>query len=213
MRLGLLFLVRHGVTAYNHEGRYQGQRDVPLSPEGEIQARRLAARLHATPFDAVWSSDLARARDTAAAVVAAAGGPGLRTEPGFREMDYGLWEGLTFREAAAAHPAAWRDYQQGGDEAGAPGGETIGQVAGRARAAFDRLWDDGYDRVLLVAHGAVLKLLLLDLIGADRGLRRHMVIDNCSLTLLRYGGRARPRILTLNDTCHLEHPDRAGGLR
>jgi broad specificity phosphatase PhoE len=204
MGLGLLFLVRHGITAYNHEGRYQGQRDVPLTPEGEGQARRLAARLHNIAFDAVWSSDLSRARDTAAAVVAAAGGPALATDPGFREMDYGLWEGLTFREAAAAAPEAWHAYQHGGDDAGAPGGETIAQVAERARAAFDQRWDDGLDRVLLVAHGAVLKLLLLDLLGADRALRRHIVIDNCSLTLLRYGGRTRPRILVMNDTCHLE---------
>ena len=206
MGLGLLFLARHGLTAYNHEGRYQGQRDVPLTREGEIQARRLAARLHDIAFDAAWSSDLSRARDTAAAVLSACGGPALLTDPGFREMDYGLWEGLTFREAAQAHPAAWHDYQFGGDDATAPGGESIAQVADRCRATFDRLWDDGLDRVLLVAHGAVRKLLLLDLIGADRGLRRHIVIDNCSLTLLRYGGRTRPRILVMNDTSHLAAP-------
>jgi broad specificity phosphatase PhoE len=208
MGLGLLFLARHGLTAYNHEGRYQGQRDVPLTREGEIQARRLAARLHDIAFDAAWASDLARARDTAAAVLAARERPPLVTDAGFREMDYGLWEGLTFREAAQSHPDAWRAYQFGGDDAGAPGGETIAQVAERSRATFDRLWHDGLDRVLIVAHGAVLKLLLLDLIGADRGLRRHIVIDNCSLTLLRYGGRARPRILVMNDTSHLQGPAR-----
>jgi len=199
MGLALLFLVRHGVTAYNHEGRYQGQRDVPLAPEGVVQAQRLAQRLHHTAFDAAWSSDLSRAADTATAVV----GSALVTDPGFREMDYGLWEGLTFREAAASHPEAWQAYQHGGDDAGAPGGESIAQVAARVRAAFEQRWQEHHDRVLIVAHGAVLKLLLLDLIGADRSLRRHIVIDNCSLTLLRYGGRTRPRILTLNDTCHL----------
>lgn len=204
MGLGLLFLVRHGVTAYNHEGRYQGQRDVPLAPEGEDQARRLAARLHNTRFDAAWSSDLARARDTAALVLAACGGPALKVTPALREMDYGAWEGRTFPEVADRWPAEWRAYQHGGDQAAAPGGESVAQTAARVQQAFTALWGDGHDRVLIVAHGAVLKLLVLDLIGADRGLRRHFVIDNCSLTLLRYGGRARPRILCLNDTCHLQ---------
>jgi broad specificity phosphatase PhoE len=203
MGLALVYLVRHGVTAYNHEGRYQGQRDVPLAPEGREQAERLAARLRATPFDAAWSSDLVRARDTAAAVLRGRPGPELQVSAGFREMDYGAWEGLTFREVAARYPSAWHAYQTGGEDVAPPGGESVAQVVARARAAFAALWRDDLEHVLLVAHGAVLKLLLLDLLGADRGLRRSLVLDNASVSLLRLG-RGRPRLLLLNDTCHLQ---------
>lgn len=206
--MGLLYLVRHASTAWNREGRYQGGRDVPLDAEGRSQARRLAARLSGSAWDAVWSSDLARARQTAELVA-----PGARIVEvaGFREVGYGAWEGLTSAEVRQRYPDALAAYRSDPLSGAAPGGEAPTAVASRSLAAFRRLWRPTYRRVLLVAHGSVLKSLILGLLEADLALRTRLVLDNAGLSVLRLGpGPAR--LLRLNDTAHLE-PARGEGRR
>src|SRR5688500_1044189 len=89
-----LWLIRHGESEGNRAGLLQGQRDYPLSARGRQQAQRLAERLGTVRFDALYSSDLTRALDTARAVSATIGLP-VTLDPGLREIDYGAWSGLT----------------------------------------------------------------------------------------------------------------------
>jgi broad specificity phosphatase PhoE len=198
--VGLLYLVRHGLTVWNREGRYQGDLDVPLAPEGREQALRLGRRLLGTRWDAVWSSDLSRARETAELV---APGAQLRLDAGFREIGYGAWEGLTAAEVRSRFPREFAAYRADPAAGASPGGEAPAAVAARSLAAFRRLWRPEYRRVLLVAHGSVLKSLILGLLGADLALRPRIVLDNAGLSLLSVGPRG-VRLLRLNDTAHLE---------
>ena len=90
-----ILLARHGETDWNRAGRWQGWADPPLNETGRVQARELAEQLRTIPFDAVYSSDLRRAHETALIVGEPHGVP-VVTEPGLREIDVGSWSGLTW---------------------------------------------------------------------------------------------------------------------
>jgi broad specificity phosphatase PhoE len=154
-----LLLVRHGQSAWNAEGRWQGQADPPLSELGEQQARDAAERLAELGFTAVVSSDLQRARRTADILAAPVGLP-VRVDPDLREIDVGDWQGLTRPEIEAGWPGALADWSEGRSES-PPGGETRTHLVERARAALARAAAAASpgDRVLLVSHGALVRHL------------------------------------------------------
>ncbi len=202
----ILYLVRHAETVWNQENRFQGQQDVPLSGEGRRQAARLARRLRARDgglsFDALWSSDLSRAYDTASAI-----GEALNLDvvarPEFREMHFGAWEGLTFPEVAERFPESAAAYRRDSVRTRPPGGESFLEMQTRVAGAFKALWRPDLRRVILVAHGGCLKALICHLLDLEPELRDRFVIENTGLTLVRYQPD-RGRLLALNDTAHLE---------
>src|SRR5262249_60844859 len=100
-----ILLARHGETDWTREGRFQGHADPPLNEAGRAQAIELAERLASTPFDAVYSSDLARAHETAEILASSHGVP-VVADPGLREIDVGSWSGLTRAEIEARFPGA-----------------------------------------------------------------------------------------------------------
>lgn len=163
----MLYLVRHGQTAYNAERRLQGQLDIPLSDEGRRQAEELARRLkeNGPRFDRIYCSRLKRARDTAAAV-----GRALETEPivipGIEEIYFGFFQGHTFEECAKLFPEAYADYREKLAASNAHGGETGRDVMERARKALLSLPEAESGSALVVCHGAVIGYLR----GAARGL-------------------------------------------
>jgi broad specificity phosphatase PhoE len=141
-----ILLARHGETDWNREGRWQGWADPPLNETGRAQARALATELAGTPFDAVYSSDLRRARETAE-IVAAPHGIEVVVDPALREIDVGSWSGLTRTEISERFPDGRR-----------PDGETHEQHAARVRAAVSRLARSHPDgRILLVSHGGTIR--------------------------------------------------------
>jgi len=156
-----ILLIRHGETAWNAERRLQGHLDIPLNPEGERQARLLAAALAGEPLDVLVSSDLMRARQTAQAIADLRGMP-LQITPGLRERCYGGFEGLLYSEIEARFPrefAAW----QGRDvnavlPPGANCGETFRAFFERATATILALGAAHAGKTIaLVAHGGVLE--------------------------------------------------------
>lgn len=201
-----LFLVRHAQTLWNHERRYQGQSDVPLSDEGRRQASLLADRLRRAareiPFDAVWSSDLARARETAEVAAAVLGLP-VRVHGGLREMDFGAWEGLTFAEIERSFPENVAAYLTDPVRTAPEGGESFLQVQARVTAAMEGILREGYRRPLIVAHGGSLKAWLALRFGWDPAERHRMLMGNTGLTIVTARGK-RLRLVTYNDTAHLE---------
>jgi broad specificity phosphatase PhoE len=141
-----LLLARHGETDWNREGRWQGWADPPLNELGRDQARALAEQLRGEPFDAVYASDLRRARETAEIVAAPHGVP-VVLERDLREIDLGSWSGLTRKEIKERFPDGSR-----------PDGETHDQLAARVRAAVIRLAREHRDgRVLIVSHGGTIR--------------------------------------------------------
>jgi glucosyl-3-phosphoglycerate phosphatase len=184
-----LVLLRHGQTAWNAERRAQGHSDVPLDHVGRAQAAAAAPYVAGLRPRFVWSSDLARARETGE-LVAAAAGVDLRLDERLREYHLGERTGITMDEYAAAHPKEYRLYRSGRYDV-VPGGETTEQVVERVgeclRDALAALDAGGCG--VLVGHGAALKVSLLAVLGWPEGLTEGLeALHNCCWAELRDSG-------------------------
>jgi probable phosphoglycerate mutase len=152
-----LFLVRHGQSTWNAESRWQGQADPPLTALGEQQARAAAERLAtADPFDAIWASDLVRARRTAE-LVADHLGLVVQLDERLRERDAGEWTGLTRPEIEARYPGALAARQS------PPGFELDEPLLARVVPALRAIAAGDGGRVLVVTHGGIVRTVERDL--------------------------------------------------
>ncbi|HVY05704.1 MAG TPA: histidine phosphatase family protein [Burkholderiales bacterium] len=211
MSLTTLFLVRHGETDWNVEGRIQGHLDVPLNALGLSQAKALGHRLRTMTFDAVYSSDLIRALATAQ--------PGfddpdsrIARNPRLRERHLGVLQGLTGDEAMARQPAAWKVFKSREPEAALEGGESLGVFSDRILDFLaEALARHEGKRVLCVTHGGALDAAYRHATGMAQDAKRDFPIYNASVnTLLCDGNRWTidrwgdvshlPAELTLDDT-------------
>lgn len=160
-----ILIARHGQSDWNQEKRWQGHADRPLTERGREQAQALADRLSHIELDAVYSSDLQRARDTAA-VVAESQGLELRQLPELREVDVGSWSGLTRAEAEERFPegfAQWRDGYPGWED-----GETYEAMTDRVlRAVGEIAAEHESGRVLVVSHGGPIRAMHSAALGLD----------------------------------------------
>ena len=160
-----ILLARHGESDWNRSHRWQGFTDRPLTDLGLRQAADLAARLEETELNAVYSSDLQRARVTAE-IVARSKGLEVHATPDLREVDVGSWSGLTRAEAEARFPEGYDRWLQGGE--GWADGETYGQLGSRVVKAIRQIAaDHDGKRVLVVAHGGTLRAIHAAALGVD----------------------------------------------
>jgi broad specificity phosphatase PhoE len=153
----IILLARHGQSDWNATRRWQGHADRPLTEKGRAQAKALATRLEHIQLDAVYSSDLRRASETAAEV-ARAQGLELSQHPELREVDVGSWSGLTRAEAEERFPegfARWRDGYPGWDD-----GESYEAMTDRVLATIHGIASAHPDgRALVVAHGGPIRAI------------------------------------------------------
>lgn len=182
-----LLFIRHGETDWNRQQRFQGQIDVPLNATGQAQARRLAARLADTPYDALFSSDLRRARETSAPL-AAAWGHTPTTMASLREQNFGLLEGLDVPTIQARHAGLWQQWLEHRADFALPGGgESLRQFHARVLAAVRLLAEDHAGRrIAIVTHGGVLDMLWRTAHGLPLDGLRECEIPNTGLNLLRW---------------------------
>jgi broad specificity phosphatase PhoE len=176
-----ILLARHGETDWNRERRVQGHTDRPLNDEGRRQALALADELAGEPVDAVYSSDLVRAHETAR-VVAERLGLDVTVLPDLRERDFGTWEGLTDEEILERFPQArngpWGDA------------ESREEMLERIRAALGRIADAHAEgRVLVITHGGPVRALLTVCNAAEAG-----SIGNCVVHRIGVRGDALTRL-------------------
>lgn len=163
--MATILLARHGESDWNVERRWQGHADRPLTERGRAQAVALAKRLTQTKLDAVYASDLRRARDTAV-VVADRQRLDVRTLRELREVDVGSWSGLTRAEAEARFPEGFRRWSDG--HPGWEDGETYEQMTERVLAAVRRIARDHPDApVLVVSHGGPIRAVHAAALGLD----------------------------------------------
>ena len=201
--LTTLWLLRHAQSEWNHEGRWQGQADTPLSDLGRQQAHRVGKRLRRYPITQIISSDAQRAMDTARVV-----GSYLRLapapHPGLRESDIGVWAGLTTPEIKARFPEEWAamnartDVRRGG-------GETYSELRARTLAVAQEVTARYHGQnILLVSHGASIRALISAALGLDLFTMHNLWIGgNTALSRVRF--REGHFYLDLhNDTAHLE---------
>lgn len=165
-----LFAVRHGETEFAREQRFAGASDVPLTPRGHRQCEAVGRALAGSPVDAVYASPLARAR-ASAAPIAAPHKLAVRVEPAFREMTFGVWEGLSRAEVAVRYPADFEAWRATPHRLQPPGGESLDAVAARVAAGVAALCEEhGGQTVVVVSHAIVTRLIVLAALGlaADR---------------------------------------------
>jgi broad specificity phosphatase PhoE len=154
-----LLLIRHGETDWNRDRRWQGQSDIPLNGAGEAQARDLAKRLRGSRLDAIFTSDLQRARQTAEAVAAVTGAP-VREDRRLREIGLGAWEGMLGDEIRARDTETYETFRARPTAARPPGGESVLEVQRRVLTVLrDVLHAFPEGRVAIVSHGLALAAL------------------------------------------------------
>ncbi len=162
-----LYLVRHGETEWNHEGRIQGHLDPPLNDAGRNQAYSLARRLITVAFDAAYSSDLRRARQTAEIVLEGRGIP-LRLRRDLRERFLGRWEGYRVDDIVNLEPDAWRVWLTRPRDHAPHGGETEIELEQRAIGALNHIVAaHPHATVLVISHGGAIRAVLNAWVGEE----------------------------------------------
>jgi broad specificity phosphatase PhoE len=188
-----VFLARHGQTAYNLEGRFQGQLPVSLDDTGRAQAAELAERAASHDFVKLWCSPLLRARETAD-IVAARIGLEPHEDPRLMETDAGDWTDRSFADVQAEAPDAFAAFVGGEPDFAFPGGESFAQQGIRVAAALAEI-EQGTLPALVVCHGGVIRIAIFQRVG--RGVAMSERVPNGALIPLEpaaeredVGGRA-----------------------
>jgi broad specificity phosphatase PhoE len=197
----LLYLVRHGESTYNAENRIQGQSDVPLSELGRRQGQAVAEALAAMPIEAVYSSPLCRASDTAQPI---AGRHGLQvcTDPRLMELNVGVFANRLRSELADEYPAELTQWLGGDEDFVIPGGESRRQLTQRGCEAIRSIVAAGHREVVIVTHGGLLSATLRRLLKLVEPLPP-FALQNGSITRIAVDGDGRFSLAALNDVGHL----------
>jgi len=198
-----LILIRHGETPYNRDRRYQGHRDAPLTKKGKGQAKKIAIRLRNESLDAIYSSDLKRARYTAKAIN---GYHSLKVNilPELREIDFGDWEGKTHDEIQREWRGLLDEWERKPSQIKIPRGESIKDLAERTRSTIKKIVGNYPDqRVAIITHGGLIRIVLIDALGLGLDDWWKTITSNGGISIIEYQSK-RAEVLLQNDTSHLK---------
>lgn len=200
-----ILLIRHGQTDWNLARRAQGHIDIPLNATGRRQSQLLARRLTSRPIQAIYSSDLARARETAVIVGREIGlKPDL--DAAFRERNGGIFQGHTGEELQRLYPEPLQAFLKHGRPP--PGAESNLDIARRAMPKLEEIAEAHRGQeIALVSHGGTLRVIIAHLLGLPVGRKASFKVSgNTGLTIAEMS-EEEYAITLLNDTCHLEALD------
>lgn len=201
-----VLLIRHGQSRGNAERRFGGHTPTPLSARGRNQAQATALTLKSEAVTVIYSSDLARAMETAQPL-AKLTGLTVNGTSAFRERDVGVMEGLTFEDAAQQHPEQYAALLRRDFEYVLSGGESYRQLLDRARQKLDAIIEENRGgRIALFSHTGTICILALHLMGAlDAPELKPVWISsaNCGITRFELRDDGFVRVLCVNDTSHL----------
>ena len=190
----MIYLARHGETAWSLSGQHTGRTDLPLTKRGECNARRLGERLKGLDFARVFTSPLQRAKGTCEL---AGFGPRAEVDRDLVEWDYGEYEGLRTEDIRARRPN-WDIFRDG-----FPGGESFDEIGARADRVVNRAVD-GASAVLLFSSGHFLRILASRWLGLQPQDARYFLLSTASLSALTYEHNPSEPVIGLwNDTHHV----------
>ena len=193
-----IYLVRHGQVVGHEEKRYNGQGDVPLTPQGEAQFGMLQLRLSGKPIAAVYCSDLQRCLN-GARVLAQPFGLEPAALVDLRELHIGDWEGLAWQELQSRYPKEWQARLDDIVHYRVPGGENLVDLAARVRPVIREIVARHVgEEVVVVAHGGVNRVILLDAIGAPLGQLFHLEQNFGCLNTIDYFADGNTVVRLLN---------------
>ncbi|MAG13259.1 MAG: hypothetical protein CMN78_01550 [Spirochaetales bacterium] len=198
-----IFLLRHGETEGNAERIYRGRWDLPLNSTGKKQAARAGEALKSIKFSSIFVSPLRRARETAAAIIAATGDCELITEQNLIDIDYGAWTKRPAADVAASHPELTAMWARSPHDVGFPEGESLDDVRGRIETLFGDFSKTGVEgNVLFVSHRVPIKVALCHFLGLPNASFWSVAVDTASISVINLR-RDRATLVFSNETCHL----------
>ncbi len=214
LRLTEFWLIRHGESRENRDGRFLANSEVPLSSFGIAQAERLSKRLGPQQFAAVYSSDMRRAVETAL-LLSAPLGLSVQQVPELREIQFSGWGGLTWKEIAENYPEEWAALEEADPHLRIGGStESFAEAQQRVVTALDRIAQSHPgERVLIVSHSTAIRHYISHILGLPLNEFRHLgEVRHCAISRVRPfgaprlgGNRGRPGVVVVvNDAAHLE---------
>jgi broad specificity phosphatase PhoE len=184
---GTAILMRHGETAWNRQGRVMGRNPVELDDGGREQVQSALTLARVLAPEVIFTSPLARARQTAEIIAAGTGDPQVVEDPGLSEVLYGHWEGMVYDDLV--NDAYYLRYRERPLDTPTPGGETIYQVQTRGVAAITRALTQHHGkRLLFVSHGDIIRTVLCHYMGLGLEHFRRIRIDNATFSGMRIAG-------------------------
>lgn len=195
-----LFLIRHARTDWNDQGLWQGNTDVPLNEAGFEQAKRIAQRLSKHCVKMIYTSPLLRASQTALVISETLNVP-LSVDERLRECEISLWNGLTMQETLERYRDEYVRWSTQPD-AQIDGVESLQRVQDRILCFFEEIAEKPFDSVVLVSHAMVLRAFICWVLKLPLTEHKNFKLDNASISLIEV--KSRPRLVYLNDTCHLD---------
>ncbi|HHY38623.1 MAG TPA: histidine phosphatase family protein [Clostridia bacterium] len=213
-----IYLMRHGETQWNKEGIFRGRADIPLNENGRIQAKAAGRRLKRAAITACFTSPLVRAKETAEIVCKEIGLAEPALFGDLIDVDFGEWEGLSKDQVAQMYPELYKRWQTDPVSVTFPCGESLTEVFSRAVAALLCIArDHPEERILVVTHRVLTKLMLTEALGAGPGAFWRIMQDTACINIIdvhtsNRNASERYVVRLVNDTCHLtpETPDANG---
>ena len=203
-----LWLVRHGTTGYNLQGRLQGTLDIPLGEQGEKEALLLGKRLEKQKFSFFFSSPLQRTKETSSIISKQGSFPKPIYTPLIKEYSWGIIQGLTKEEIMNRYPGLWWELQRNFHHTKIPQAEGMKSLFQRVKSFYTLLSriSSGYageDPILVVSHGRFLQALIVYFIKYNYNNSWPFPVSPASLTILQEDSQKTRRVKLFNDTCHL----------
>jgi broad specificity phosphatase PhoE len=198
-----VYLVRHGQTAWNKEEIFRGRADVPLNESGLKEAELAAEYFRGKEVDAIYSSPISRALQTAEKIARVLG---LKVVPhsGITDMSFGDWEGRPIREVEKNDPDRFRLWQEEPHLLKVPRGETLDEVRTRTMAALEEVISSHLQgTVILVSHRVITKVLICAILGLDNSHFWQIDQDTTAINLIRYQN-GKYALSLMNEACHLK---------
>lgn len=200
--MSIIYLVRHGQTIWNHDMRFQGTSDIELSDLGIKQAKMLAERFSDTKIDAIYSSNLNRAIDTAK-IVAKTKKIDVIQKECLKEISFGDWEGLNKTQIDEKWPGALEKFFKDPIDCSIPNGENLLQVQKRTVDCLSGIIKENKARrILVVAHGAVIRVILADILQMNLSAIWNLRQENTAVNIIN-SYNDRKIVSLINDTSHL----------
>jgi len=198
-----VLLARHGQTGSNINGFYMGWSNEDINDVGYTQAHCLSSRLASLPIASVYSSPLKRAYTTAT-IIAKPHDLELKVLDDLIEIRLGDWEGLHMDEIRQRWSELWQQSRVDPSEITMPNGESFKEVTERAVRAFETIVAANQGKqALIVTHDVIIRVLVAYVLGVSNSIYRRLEVNNASLSMMRVSN-GRIRLITLNDTSHLE---------
>lgn len=201
-----IYLVRHGQTQWNREEIFRGTADIPLNESGIREAHLAAESLKERAIKAVFSSPLARAKQTAEAI-AGLHGLEVRIIEGLKDLCFGEWQGVSHQAVRERYPELFRQWLREPHRVTFPGGESLGAIQSRAVEAVKKVvLKHPEETIVMVSHRVVNRALICGLVGIDLSRFWQIGQDTTAINLLTWK-HGRFILTCLNDTCHLREVD------